>query len=173
MNNVYDRIFLVLIALLFTTGAALAASPKTEVLPAPNGIRMPEGYKDWRVIAPSHRTDNNTLRVILGNDLAIQAARSGQTDPWPEGAILAKLVWKDATHEKWPTATVPDKFVHAEFMIKDAKKYAATGGWGFARWLGMEQQVYGKDADFVQECYGCHIPVQKNDYVFTRPAMLP
>jgi len=173
MNNVYDRIFLVLITLLFTMGAALAASPKAEVLPAPNGIRMPEGYKDWRVIAPSHRTDNNTLRVILGNDIAIQAARSGQTNHWPDGAILAKLVWKDATHEKWPTATVPDKFVHAEFMIKDAKKYAATGGWGFARWLGMEQQVYGKDADFVQECYGCHIPVQKNDYVFTRPAMLP
>jgi hypothetical protein len=173
MNKLYGRIFLLLITLLFSTGTALAASAKTEVLPAPNGIRMPEEYKDWRLIAPSHRADNNTLRVVLGNDKAMQAARSGQTNPWPDGAILAKLVWKDATHEKWPTATVPDKLVHAEFMIKDAKKYAATGGWGFARWLGMEQQVYGKDADFVQECYGCHIPVQKNDYVFTRPVMLP
>lgn len=173
MKKVSGRAFFVLIVFLCATVTALAAPPKAEVLPAPNGIRLPADYKDWRMIAPSHRTDNNTLRVILGNDKAMQAARSGQTNPWPDGAILAKLVWKDATHEQWPTATVPEKFVLAEFMIKDAKKYAATGGWGFARWLGMEQQVYGKDADFVLECYGCHTPVQKNDYVFTRPAMLP
>jgi len=173
MNKVYGRAFFVLIAFLFTTVTGIAAPAKTEVLPAPNGIRLPDGYKDWRVISSSHRTDNSTLRVILGNDIAIQAARSGQTNPWPDGSVLAKLVWKDAAHEKWPTATVPDKFVLAEFMIKEAKKYSATGGWGFARWLGMEQQAYGKDADFVQECFGCHIPMQKNDYVFTHPALMP
>jgi len=44
---------------------------------------------------------------------------------------------------------------------------------GFARWLGMEQQPYGKDADFVKECFGCHIPVKDNDYVFTKPSILP
>ena len=120
MKKIYGRAFFVLIAFLCTAVTAIAASPKAEVLPAPNGIRLPEGYKDWRLISSSHRTDNNTLRVILGNDMAIQAARSGQTNPWPDGSILAKLVWKDATHEKWPTATVPDKFVLAEFMVKDA-----------------------------------------------------
>lgn len=143
------------------------------VPPAPNGITMPQGYKNWRLIAPSHRTDNNTLRVILGNDIAIEAARKGQTNPWPDGAILAKLVWKDATHPNWEKATVPGNFVHAEFLIKDAKKYAATGGWGFARWLGNEQKPYGKDATFVQECFGCHSAVKDNDYVFTRPVVLP
>jgi Cytochrome P460 len=153
--------------------AAMAAAPQPSKLPAANGITLPEGYKDWRIIAPSHRTDNSTLRIILGNDRAQLAARSGQTNPWPDGAILAKLVWKDSTHETWPEATVPGKFVHAEFMIKDAKRYSATGGWGFARWLGMEQQPYGKDASFVQECYGCHLPVNDSDYVFTRPAALP
>ncbi len=141
--------------------------------PAPNGIQLPEGYRDWRVIGSSHRTDNNTLRVILGNDAAVAAARAGQTRPWPDGAILGKLVWKDAAHTAWPQATVPGEFVHAEFMVKDANKYRETGGWGFARWKGIEQVPYGKDAGFVQECFGCHTPVKDNDYVFTHPAALP
>ncbi len=154
---------------------ALASLPVTagDVAPAPNGIELPAGYKDWRVIASSHRTDNNSLRVILGNDVAIEAARSGRTNPWPDGAILAKLVWKDATHEVWKAATVPGRFVHAEFMVKDAAKFAETGRWGFARWLGMEQEPYGEDADFAQECFGCHTPMADNDYVFTKPVMLP
>ncbi|MDH3594848.1 MAG: cytochrome P460 family protein [Rhodospirillales bacterium] len=140
---------------------------------APNGIELPKGYKDWRVIASSHRTDNNTLRVILGNDRAIEAARVGRTNPWPDGAILAKLVWKDRNDENWDAATVPGRFVHAEFMFKDAKKYRETGGWGFARWLGAEQKPYGDDAAFVQECFGCHTPVESRDYVFTTPSELP
>ena len=140
---------------------------------APTGITLPANYKDWRVIASSHRDDNNTLRVILGNDTAIEAARAGKTNPWPDGATLGKLVWKDARHEAWEKAVVPGEFVHAEFMIKDAKKWPDTGGWGYARWKGMDQTPYGKDATFVQECHGCHTPVKDNDYVFTRPAAIP
>ena len=155
--------------------AALAAGAATaaDVPPAPNGIELPAGYKDWAVIGVSHRTDNNTLRVILGHDAAIAAARAGNTNPWPDGAILGKVVLKDAAHEAWPAATVPGKFVHAEFMVKDSATYAETGGWGYARWLGPEQTPYGKDASFVQECHGCHMPVQANDFVFTHPIMVP
>lgn len=159
------------IGLGLTGGLAWAAGHQPA--PAPNGIELPKGYKDWRVIAPSHRTDNNTLRVILGNDRAIEAARAGRTQPWPDGAILAKLVWKDRDDENWDAATVPGRFVHAEFMVKDAKKYGETGGWGFARWLGAEQKPYGEDASFVQECFGCHTPVESRDYVFTTPIKLP
>ncbi|MBI5379539.1 MAG: cytochrome P460 family protein [Nitrospirae bacterium] len=166
-----------LFALLVGVGTLIYASgawsAKHAVAPAPNGIAIPEGYKNWRVIAPSQRTDNNTIRVVLGNDVAMEAARAGKTKPWPDGAILGKIVWKNKTHENWPTAIVPGPLVHAEFMIKDSKKYAATGGWGFARWLGMDQKPYGKDATFVQECFGCHTPVKESDYVFTHPGMLP
>ena len=157
---------------LFLLGSG-GLSADSNPAPAPNGIEMPAGYKDWRVIGVSHRTDNNTLRVILGNDAAIEASRAGKTNPWPDGAILGKIVLKDATHDAWEAATVPGKFVHAEFMIKDAKKFESTGGWGYARWLGKEQKPYGKDADFAQECYTCHTPVKDNDYVFTHPITLP
>jgi hypothetical protein len=167
----FSRCTAVPLAALLGAFAGLAVAQSAP--PAPNGITLPQGYKDWRVIAVSHRTDNNTLRAIVGNDVAIAAARSGKTNPWPDGAILGKIVWSDAKHEGWPTATVPGAFRAQEFMIKDAKRFAKTGGWGYARWLGAERKPYGKDANFEQECFGCHTPVKGNDYVFTRPVSIP
>jgi hypothetical protein len=153
------------------SASALASDNKP--LPAPNGMVLPEGYKDWRVIAPSYRSDKKHVRVIVGNDVAVKAARAGHTNPWPDGAMFAKLAWKEKVDEHWPTALVPGDFVQAEFMLKDAKKYASTGGWGYARWVGLDQKPYGKDANFAQECVSCHTLVKDNDWVFTHPAALP
>lgn len=161
------------LSILSVLAAVTAGATGSKVAPAPNGITLPDDYKNWRLIAPSYRTDKNHIRAILGNDVAINAVRAGKTNPWPDGAILAKLVWKNKTDENFPSAIVPGEFVHAEFMVKNAKQYASTGGWGFARWLGMEQKPHGKDASFVQECFACHTPVKMNDYVFTKPAVLP
>lgn len=162
---------------LFSLFLTLAAGPTTAaenvVSPSVNGIQIPKNYKNWRLIGTSHRSDNNSLRAILGNHIAIKAARNGNTKPWPDGSILAKLVWKNTEHPAWKTATVPGKFIHAEFMIKDKKKYASTAGWGFARWKGMQQTPYGEDPSFTQECMGCHSQVKANDSVFTFPAVLP
>ena len=165
------KIFITIVTCLAGISTPLFA--ETKVPPTPNGIELPAGYKEWRVIATSHREDNKTIRVILGNDKAIEAARAGNTNPWPDGSILGKMVWKDAAHGKWEQATIPGKFVHAEFMIKDSKEYTETGGWGFARWKGLEQTPHGEDASFVTECFTCHMPVKDNDYVFTHPASMP
>jgi len=143
------------------------------VLSTANNIQYPTGLKNWRVIASSYRTDNNTQRVILGNNIAIKASRSGQTNPWPKGAILAKLVWKSSKHPDWPSAIIPGEFVHTEIMLKDSSKYKTTGGWGYARWKGESQQPYGQDKSFAEECLACHTQVKKNDFVFTMPAQIP
>jgi hypothetical protein len=165
--------FGILVALALSAAPA-SATETSAVEAAPNGIEFPVGYQDWPVISSSHRVDNNTLRVIVGNDLAVRAARAGQTNPWPDGAILGKLVWKEAPKDSWPKAIAPAEFVHAEFMFKDAAKYAGNGtGWGWARWVGMDQRPYGADASFSGECIGCHRPVKANDWVFTLPAQLP
>ena len=163
----------VLVAVAVGLCAAVGTQKQAAVAPAPNGIQIPEGFQDWRMVASSCRSDNNTMRVILGNDAAVEAARAGQTNPWPDGAVLAKLVWKQVPHPKWETAAVPGDFVHVEFMIKDTARYPETGGWGFARWVGLEKKPFGEDASFVQTCFGCHLPMADNDYVFTSPAVLP
>ena len=156
-------------------GGPKAGAPRAV---SPNGIAYPTGFKDWKVIGLSHREDNKTLRYILGNDIAVEAARSGKTNPWPKGSILAKMVWKEKSHPKWAKAIEPAKFVHAEFMIKDAKKYASTGGWGYARWKGLGQKPYAKrfnkEKKFSgKECMTCHLPVKGRDYVFTHAVNLP
>lgn len=144
-----------------------------QVLAAPNGIELPKGYKDWRVISSSHRTDIHSMRVILGNAIAVEATRSGNTNPWPEGTILAKLVWEETKEDHWQAAIAPGQFTHAEFMVKNTDLYQSTGGWGYARWIGTEQKPYGHNASFVQECVACHTPVKHRDWVYTTPAILP
>ncbi len=153
--------------------AVLAAGSAVAADKAPNGINLPPGYKDWRLISIDQRTDNHTLRAILGNDIAVNAARAGKTNPWPDGAILGKLVWKNTTHPKWEAVVVAGDFSNADFMIKERARYASTGGWGFARWLGDELKAYGTDKSFDQECFGCHSIVKDSDWVFTRPARIP
>lgn len=160
----------ILCAAFITCGQALAASP---VKPAPNGIEFPADYKDWRIISVSHRTDHHSMRAILGNDVAVEAARAGNTNPWPAGSKLGKVVWKESVEENWPTAIAPKEFIHAEFMIKDPQKFSSTGGWGYARWVGSDYAVYGKDENFALECVGCHTPVKHRDWVYTTPAVFP
>jgi hypothetical protein len=147
--------------------AARADTRPAQVSAAPNGIAFPSDYRNWKLIGSTDRFDNQTLRAILGNDIAIQAIADHHTNPWPDGATFAKIAWK-----KQPDGTGlvrTGEFVQVEFMIKDAKKYAATLGWGFARWRGADLKPYGKDASFTAECVGCHTPLRANDYVFTLP----
>ena len=145
-----------------------AADQKTPA--SSHGIAYPKGWQNWSVIAVSHRTDNHTLRVVLGNDVAVKAARAGNIYPWPDGAALCKVVWKDTELANWKAATAPGIFVHAEFMFKNQKKYSQTYGWGWARWVGLEQKPFNKGT---QVCISCHAPVKDRDWVFTEPAIFP
>jgi hypothetical protein len=148
-----------------TLGVSASDTP-----PPSHGIDYPSGWQNWSTVAVSQRIDNNTIRTILGNDIAVKAARSGQTNPWPDGAILGKVVWKNTNLEHWKTAIGPGEFVHAEFMFKDANKYSETYGWGWARWVGAEQQAFDKGTII---CTSCHTPVKDRDWVFTDPAFFP
>jgi hypothetical protein len=152
--------------------ASAAATGAGELPVAPNGLAYRTDYRGWEAVAPSYRDDKGHIRVILGNPTAMKALRDG-TRPFPDGSILAKLAWTAGKHPKFPAATVPVDFVQVEFMVKDGERHRATGGWGFARFLGQELKPYGKDASFVQECYGCHTPVKDNDYVFTHLPSVP
>lgn len=159
---------------LFTFLCLPSISLAQTIQAAPNGIEYPMGLTNWRVISTSVRSDNNTQRVILGNSIAIKAARA-KTDKlhWPNGTILAKLVWKNSTLATWQAATVPGDFVHAEIMVRDTKKFAAKGGWGYARWTGLDLKPHGQDSTFVDTCANCHNAAASTNFVFTVPAKLP
>jgi len=132
-----------------------------------NGFSFDPNFKGWKLISTTDRGDNNTFRFVLGNEVAVKAALSGHISPWPDGTRFAKVAW---LQEPGSDALLhPGKFWQVEFMEKDAKRYKDTEGWGWGRWRGMDLKPYGKDAQFVNECTGCHQPVRGNDYVYTLP----
>ena len=141
---------------------------KPVVARAPNGIEFLPDYKNWKAISSTDRLDNQTMRVILGNDTAIKAIAEKRNNPWPNGTSFAKVAWFQRDDGRGNVRT--GAFIQVEFMIRDSKKYAATKGWGWARWRGAGLTPYGKDATFTEECIGCHTPVRNSDYVFTIPA---
>jgi Haem-binding domain/Cytochrome P460 len=143
----------------------------SEVKPSPNGITFYPDYKNWVVISSSERFDNGTLRAIVGNEIAMKAIKAYQTNPWPDGSVLAKIAWYSLADSSGNL--FPGEFKQVEFMVKDKKKYSDTEGWGFARWVnGLKLDPYGKDPLFTTECVNCHRPMEKNDFVFTEPVDL-
>src|SRR5690606_20182565 len=140
------------------------------VKPAPNGIRFIPDYRNWMAISTTDRFDNGTIRIIFANKKAVAAIRNKQTNPWPDGSIFAKVLWKQKISPQGIVTT--GEFIHVEYMIKDAEKYAATQGWGWARWKGDKLTPHGKSATFVNSCINCHKPVRDNDNVFTKPLNL-
>jgi len=137
------------------------------VWPSPNGIAFLPGYKDWKLIGSTVRFDANTLRVILGNDVAVKAIADHNINPWPDGTAFAKVGWLQEPDEQGLIQA--GAFLKVGFMVKDKAKFAATAGWGWAEWVGAELKPYGDGSGFAAECVSCHTPLRKSDYVFTMP----
>jgi hypothetical protein len=146
------------------------------------GVTIPAGYRDWHLISVGHLAGGNLkqLRAQLGNDIAIKAFREGKR-PFPDGAIIAALHWNEVSSDDnnkvlasgFPGAGLQSSFAgsaeNVQFMVKDSKKYAATGGWGFADFKN------GKPGDEAlhKTCFPCHAPAEDHDFVFARYAPAP
>jgi hypothetical protein len=135
--------------------------------------RIPPGYRDWRLISVAREEgDLDDVRAILGNDVAIKAYREGKR-PFPDGTIIARLAWSYVPSEENNKAfRRRQSFVAGfpkngvQFKVKDSRKYASTGGWGFAHFDD------GKPADeaVLNTCFSCHEAVRERDLVFTHYA---
>lgn len=170
--------FAVLIAaVVLAAGGSLPLAGQDKYdLKAPNGISFAEikGYETWQVIAPSRRTDNNELRIILGNTIMIDAYKKGipgNGQAFPDGSVIVKIGWSEKKNPDFPVAYEPDVLRRVEFIMKDAKRFPDTSGWGYARFVYDAKTLtftpYGKDPSFVRECHQCHTIVKKKDFIFT------
>ena len=133
--------------------------------------QIPPGYRDWRLISVAHEEGNlNSFAAVLGNAAAIEAYRAGKL-PFPDGAAIAALHYKHVPSEENNSAFgreqsfVAGPQTNIQFMVKDSKKYAATGGWGF----GFFKDGKPVDVAEMQTCLPCHAKVAR-DFVFTRYA---
>ncbi|RDT02938.1 cytochrome C oxidase subunit III [Burkholderia contaminans] len=148
--------------------AAFAEQPKPAAAASPiYGVTIPPGYRKWEMVAPAEEAAPlDELRVVLGNPVAIRALEQA-TLPFPDGTILVKLAYKRKQSDELPSATVPGHATTVQVMVKDSRRYASTGGWGFGRFINGGPADIGQH----QTCFACHqARVKNHDYVFTRLA---
>ena len=160
-----------LLSLAIATTASRAGNPPGASTPESSaaspifGVTIPDGYRQWQLIAPAlEGAPLNELRAVLGNDTAIKAYRDNRL-PYPDGTVLVKLAWKREILPGFDAALVPGPATTVQVMVKDSKKYPATGGWGFGKFID------GKPVDEAEHrtCFACHeAHVKSHDYVFTR-----
>jgi hypothetical protein len=154
--------------------ASIAPAPGNAYQEAPPWVtEKPYGYRDWKVISVAHEEGSlNSLGAVLGNATAIRAYREG-TIPFPDGTIIAALHYRAGPSEEnnkvfgKPQSIVPGAPTNVQFMVKDSKKYAATGGWGFGHFNADGKPV---DAAFMKPCFPCHQQFKAHDLVFTQYA---
>ena len=167
------------IAIIAVVAALAIAAQDKYTVKVPGGLAFSEfrGYEAWQAISISR--NEKAVAIILGNPVMIGAYRDGipaNGKPVPDGAKMAKIHWAPRANEFFPDATVPGKLANVDFMVKDSKRFADSGGWGYAVFdydaatdkftpgtlAGMPPQ--GNDA----KCgFACHTRAKARDYVFT------
>lgn len=168
-------------------GAAAKASDSSDMpahdkygLKIPGGLAFSEfkGYEDWPVVAISQ--NGGLIAVILANRMMIDAYRAGTPGngkPFPDGSRMAKIHWNPKKSEAEPgQPTVPGTQHDVDFMVKDSKRFADSGGWGWAEFeyeRSSDSFRAGTTADNPPQAndakcgFACHTIVKSRDYVFT------
>ena len=161
-------------------GIALAQQDKY-TLKVPGGLAFSEfrGYEGWQVVAISHSANLKLVAVILANPEMIEAYLAGipgNGKPFPDGAKMAKIHWTPKMNQYFPDTTVPGTLHDVDFMVKDSKRFADSGGWGWATFkydAASGTFTPGTEADKPPQAndakcgFACHTTVRARDYVFT------
>ncbi|SNS87239.1 Cytochrome P460 [Sphingomonas laterariae] len=161
-------------ALVFGMSAVVSAEgPAPEASPI-YGVTLPDGYRDWTLISVAHEAGmNNDIRAILGNEIAVKAFRDGRR-PFPDGTIIVRLAWQfQSSPRNDKVFPAPQSFVagpptNVQVSVKDSRRYAASGGWGYGQ---FENGMANPNAALIQACFTCHAKLRaldaKADLVFT------
>jgi len=173
------KIAAVSVSVLVAGAAVLLASPDKYTVKVPGGLAFAEfrGYESWQAISMSR--NDHAVAVTLGNPVMIEAYRAGfpgNGKAVPDGAKMAKIHWEPKKNDFFPDATVPGALQNIDFMEKDSKRFADSGGWGYAVFEYDQASGTFKAGDAASKppqgndakCgYACHSAAKNRDYVFT------
>jgi hypothetical protein len=174
MKREHITALVVLAASIFVVTLTLAAQDRSSVK-VPNGLSLGEfkGYDTWQTIAPSQTPEE--LKAILGNAVMIKALKDGipgNGKPVPDGAMMTKIDWLKHSNAVSPyPVDVPNTLKSVSFMVKDSKRFADSGGWGYAQFTYNPGSDGFTPVGTGSACgYICHTRVKANDFVFTKYA---
>jgi len=174
----FSAILIIAVVVAILGGRAISAQDKYTVQ-VPGGLAFSEfrGYEGWQAVAISHA---GKVALILGNPVMIdayQAGVPGNGQPFPDGAKMAKIHWIPKQSETAPApTTVPGALHDVDFMVKDSKTFADSGGWGYAEFEYDAASDTFRPGTLTDEppqandakCgFACHTIVKTRDYVFT------
>ena len=180
MKRTAFSVILIIAAVVAVVGGRAISAEDKYTLQVPGGLAFSEfrGYEGWSVIAISE--NGGKIAVIMGNPAMIEAYKEGvpgNGKAFPDGARMAKIHWIPKKQETYPgQPTVPGTQHDVDFMVKDSKRFADSGGWGYAEFeydpasdtfrvgTTTDHPPQGNDA----KCgFGCHTAAKARDYVFT------
>jgi hypothetical protein len=179
MNRAITTLCLLMTSAIVVSVVLAAQSPDRFTLKTPNGIAFAEfkGYEAWQVIAPSQTDD--VIKAILGSPAMIKAYAGGfpaNGQPVPDGAVMAKVAWTKQDNPLLPgAAMVPGALRKVQFMVKDARRFPDTDGWGYADFAwdaasGTFKSIGSGTGWAKTACHQCHTRVTSRDFVFTQYA---
>jgi hypothetical protein len=174
------RSIVIVTALVSALGSNAMSAQDKYTLKVPGGLAFSEfrGYEGWQFISLSQ--SGKIVAAIVGNPVMIEAYQKGIPDngkPVPDGAKMAKIHWTAKPSKTAPSATtVPGALHDVDFMVKDSKRFADSGGWGYAAFnydAASGTFTPATTADVPPQAndakcgFGCHTIVKTRDYVFT------
>jgi hypothetical protein len=149
------------LALAAVAGLVAAASADTDLSP-------PAGYRQWFHVNTMIVDKTSPLFEALGGMHNVSVNAVGLPALEKGTAFPDQTMFVSDVHE----FTVKDgSYVEGDrkilaLMLKDAKKYAATGGWGFQAWAGGDPNK-PLVTDAATQCFACHEPQKAHDYVYS------
>jgi cytochrome P460 len=182
MKTMLSGVMVIIALVLAVSGGRAVSSQDKYTLKVPGGLAFSEfrGYESWQIVSISQ--DGPHVAAILANPVMIKAYNEGipgNGKPFPDGSKMAKIHWNPKKMETFPAATVPGIQADTDFMEKDSKRFADSGGWGWAVFdydaasdtftpgTMASKPPQGNDA----KCgFTCHTIVKTKDYVFTEYA---
>jgi hypothetical protein len=179
MKKLLSGVIVFIVLALAVLGASAGSAKDKWALKVPGGLAFSEfkGYESWQVVSISE--DGGKVAAILGNPTMIKAYQAGipgNGKPFPDGSKMTKIHWMPTKMETFPAATVPGAQHDVDFMMKDSKRFADSGGWGWAAFEYDAATDKFQPADTTAKppqehdakCgFACHTKVKNRDYVFT------
>jgi hypothetical protein len=146
---------------LLSAAAAAAAAPPE--------VAYPAGYRDWHhvksmVIQKGHPLFDafGGIHHLYANKTALAGYRSGK---FADGSVL---VFDLLEADSGGNAIQEGKRKVTGVMVKNAKSYASTGGWGFEGFKGdSNSERVVTQANAAKSCFECHAAQKDKDFVFS------
>jgi cytochrome P460 len=138
-----------------------------------DALKIPEGFKQWYLVHSTLITKENNkfglfpgVHLIYVNATGLDRLKRGGSTPYPDGTMFTDDVREfSAVDDGSYLEGTARKAI--TLMVKDSKKYASTGGWGFQAWAGGDS-TKPIAADPVKQCFSCHTPQKAQDYTFSK-----